>query len=319
MEIVTGPGKATGRMDAALDPAVIAADLSEVRRLYEGLFAGSLEGVWDASPRRGSDEWTLHEAIAHQCALNGAGLESVRHTLRGEPYSFVGLDDRYAFNAYNRRGIDEHLGVPRDELCAAFLGVLDDAATIARDLSSDHAALDAQMPIYNRRVRIDEVLSIIILHAGLVHTAQVAEPAGLPPLWTLYPTGIRHRLVTRTTLALSLLYRHDIGGSLEGTIAFRIDGFGGGEWYVAVSPTSATFGEGRIERPSLVIHLRDTAVFCQMLTGRLHLPVALLTRRMKLHGDLRLFLRMETLFSEDARPKGGGDRRIGGSRAARRS
>jgi hypothetical protein len=52
-----------------------------------------------------------------------------------------------------------------------------------------------------------------------------------------------------------------------------------------------------------VIHLRDTAVFCQMLTSRLNIPIALLRGTMKLRGDLRLFLRMNTLTSVDARPR----------------
>ena len=55
---------------------------------------------------------------------------------------------------------------------------------------------------------------------------------------------------------------------------------------------------------SLVIHLRDTAVFCQMLTGRFHLGTGLISRKMKLRGDRRLFLRMNRLFSVDARPRG---------------
>ena len=52
-----------------------------------------------------------------------------------------------------------------------------------------------------------------------------------------------------------------------------------------------------------MIHLRETAVFCQMLTSRLNLPIAFISGAMKLHGDLRLFLRMNTLFSVDARPR----------------
>lgn len=82
----------------------------------------------------------------------------------------------------------------------------------------------------------------------------------------------------------------------------RVDGHGGGEWYVDLSPEARTSGEGVVEHPGLVTHLRDTAVFCQMLTSRLNLPMALIRRNMKLRGDLRLFLRMSTLFSVDARP-----------------
>ncbi len=57
-----------------------------------------------------------------------------------------------------------------------------------------------------------------------------------------------------------------------------------------------------MEHPGLVIHLRETAVFCQMLTSRINLPLALLRGEIKLRGDLCLFLRMNTLFSVDASP-----------------
>jgi len=40
-----------------------------------------------------------------------------------------------------------------------------------------------------------------------------------------------------------------------------------------------------------------------MLTSRLNLPIALISGNMKLRGDLRLFLHMETLFSVDAKPR----------------
>jgi hypothetical protein len=72
---------------------------------------------------------------------------------------------------------------------------------------------------------------------------------------------------------------------------------------VNLSPDVSTSGEGVVDHPNLVIHLRDTTAFCQMLTGRFNLPVGLISGRMKLRGDLRLFLRMDTLFSVDARPK----------------
>jgi hypothetical protein len=195
------------------------------------------------------------------------------------------------------------LGLPLKELSAKLLDILDEAARIARDLRPEQLQLTVQMPIYNRPVQIVEALSIIIIHAGLFHTAQVAEPAGQPPLWTQLTPEIRHRMIGRTMRAFSLLYRHDIGGPLRATLVFRINGPGGGEWYVKLAPEAATSGEGVTERPGLVIHLRETDVFCRMLTGRLNLPVALIRGDMRLRGDLRLFLRMDTLFSVDARPR----------------
>jgi len=285
------------------DPRTLVDDLSEVRRIYAEFFATLDETNWDKPVKGGSKEWTLHETIAHLCALNGAGLESIKHTLRGETYTFVGLDTRYEFNAFNRKGIDDHLDIFMKELRTKLLGILDEAARIARDLQPDQTELTMQMAIYNRPVRIVEALSIIMIHAGLFHSAQVAEPAGLPPLWTQLSPEIRHRVIGWVLRAFSLLYRRDIGGSMHDTLVFRVDGAGGGEWYVNVSPDAPTSGEGVVEHPSLLIHLRDTAVFCRMLTGRINLPLALIRGEMKLRGNLRLFLRMSTLFSVDARPK----------------
>jgi hypothetical protein len=284
------------------DPQTLAGDLSEVHGIYARFFA-RLEATSWCKPVKGSPkEWNLRETIAHLCALNGAGLESVKHTLRGESYTFSGLDSRYKFNAYNRKGIDDHRDMPMKELCAELLDILNSAASIARDLRPEQAELAAQMPIYNRPVRIVEALSIIMIHTGLFHSAQVAEPAGLPPLWTQLAPEIRHRVIGRVMRAFSLLYRRDIGGPLRTTLVFRIDGPGGGEWYVKLSPEAASSGEGLVDHPRLVIRLRATDVFCQMLTGRFNLPIGLISRKMKLRGDLRLFLRMNKLFSVDARP-----------------
>ncbi len=289
-------------LNKTFDPQTMADDLLEVRRLYAQFFAGLRKEGWDKPVKGGSKEWTLHEAVAHLVALNGAGLESVQRALQGESYTFIGLDSRYKFNAYNRKGIDDHLGLSMNEVSADLLDILSQAASVAHNLTPDLADTTVQLPIYNRPVKIVEALSIIMIHTGLFHSAQVAEPAGLPPLWIQLPPEIRHRTGGRTMRAFSLLYRLDIGGSLRATLVFRIDGPGGGEWFVKLSPDAPTSGEGHVDHPGLVIHLRKTDVFCQMLTSRLNLPKALISGAMKLRGDLRLYLRMGTLFSVDARP-----------------
>jgi len=289
-------------MDTTFTSQTLADDLYEVRSIYAEFFTILDETLWDKPVNGGSKEWTLHATVTHLVALNGAGLESIKHTLRGEPYTFIGLDNRYEFNAYNRKGIDKYLNIPMEELCAKLLVIFDGATDIARNLQPNQAELTAQMAIYNRPVRIDEALNIIIFHAGLVHSAQVAEPAGLPPLWMQLSPGFRHRVIERMMRALSLLYRFDIGGLLRDTLAFRVDGPEGGEWFVELSPESSTSGEGVVGHPGLVIHLREPAVLYQMVTSRLNLPMALISGAIKLRGDLRLFLRMDSLFSVDAKP-----------------
>jgi hypothetical protein len=289
-------------MDEIFDPKILAEDLAEVHQMYSRFFAALRESDWEKPVKGSPNEWNLHETVAHLVALNGDGLESIKRTLRGEHYTFVGLEDRYKFNAFNRKGIDDHLDIPMKELCARALNIIDEAALIARTLRPDQAEITVKMPIYNRPVSVAEALSIITFHAGLAHSAQVAEPAGVRPLWVQHSPRFRHRVIGRVMRAFSLLYRLDIGGPLRDTIVFRIDGADGGEWYLKLSPDTPTSGEGVVGHPGLVIHMRETAVFCQMLTGRINLPFALISGAMKLRGDLRLFLRMNSLLSIDARP-----------------
>ena len=288
-------------MQNTFDVQTLANDISEVRRVYANFFNGLSAADWDKPVKGGPREWTLHETVAHLCALSGAGLESIEQTLAGKTYVFEGLDDRFHFVAYNRSGIDAHLALPMRALCDEFLEILDRAAAIASQLDGPQAELTSEMPIYNRPVKVVEALSILMFHAGLHHSAQVAEPAGVPPLWQQLSPEVRHRVIGRVMRALSLLYRYDLGKGLKAVIVFQVDGPGGGSWHIDITPQGVTSDEGPVSSPSLVVHLREAAIFCHMFTGRFNLLVALATGRMKLSGDLRLFPRMSSLFSVDAR------------------
>lgn len=288
-------------MNETFNPIILANDTDEVRRIYASFFNGLSDRDWQKPVKGWPKEWNLQETVAHLCALNGHGLQSIQAALRGEIYTFPRLENRYQFNAFNREGIDAHLHLPRQVLCEKLLGILEQSAAIVRNLPPEQTETATQMPIYNRPVKVVEALGIIMFHTGLHHTAQVAEPAGVAPLWNQLSPEIVHRTIGRVMCALSLLYRYDLGGDLRTVIAFSVEGSGGGNWQVSVSPEQAVALEGISARPGLTITLRDIATFCQMFTGRVNLSLALLTGQIKLHGNLRLFSRFGTLFSVDTR------------------
>ena len=71
-------------MESIFDPQILVDDLCEVHRIYANFFSTLKTEDWEKPVKPGSKEWTLHETIAHLCALTGAGLESIQYTLRGE-------------------------------------------------------------------------------------------------------------------------------------------------------------------------------------------------------------------------------------------
>lgn len=99
--------------------------------------------------------------------------------------------------------------------------------------------------------------------------------------------------------ALSLLYRKDLGGDLDAALGFQVGGEGGGAWRLILSPQNPRSAAGSAGPANLTLSFRNSSEFCRMFTGRLNLLGALLTGRLRLRGNLRLFLRFRSLFRVD--------------------
>ncbi len=287
-------------VNSTFDLQTVAEDMCVVRRIYADFFAKLTDDDWERPVKGSPKEWNLQHTVAHLCALSGAGLASIEAALRGEKYIFKNLADRYQFDAWNLHGIDEHLHISRQDLCAEFLEILDRTIEIARTISPEQADIVIEMPIYNRPVRIIETICILLFHAGLHDSAQVAEPAYLPPLWMQLTPEVRHRVIGRVMYALSLLYRYDLGGNLQTAFTFDMDGLGGGTWVVHVSPETTSAEETDQHYPGLTLRLREPSVFCRMFTGRFNPIISLLDGDLRLKGDWPLFLRFGSLFSVTA-------------------
>jgi hypothetical protein len=63
-------------MNPTFDARTLANDLHDVNRIYAHLFAILDTTRWDTPARRGRNEWTLHETIAHLCAPDSSSSVS---------------------------------------------------------------------------------------------------------------------------------------------------------------------------------------------------------------------------------------------------
>jgi hypothetical protein len=285
----------------AFDAQILAGDLIQVRQIYTDFFAGLTEEDWRLPQGSGDHEWNTREVVAHLGALNQLLQDSIQAARRGDAISDPALPDRFAFERFNLMKINERLHMPVETLEAALLEALTQSIDTAQSLGPGELDCTVSLPIYNRPISVGDMLGIQVFHSGFIHAAQVAEPVGVPPLWTHLPAEGRHRVITRFARALSLLYRQDIGGELRAVLAIQVAGEGGGSWYVKLSPEDPSSEEGDAVQPDLRLWFRDTATLFRMFTGRLNILGALLTGLLKIKGDVRLFLRMGKLFSVDAR------------------
>lgn len=284
--------------------ATLGSDIALVRKIYSDFFESLRPADWENPIQNGDHEWNLREVVAHLGSLTQLGQDCLIAALRREPAPIPQDMSRYDFNRFNLDEIEKRLHMPVERLQADLLEALSQSIRTAGSLEPGDLKRTVRLPIYNRPIRVDELLGIQVVHPGLTHAAQITEPVGAEPLWTYLPDVVRWRVIGRMTRALSLLYRTDLAEDLRAVIAFQVAGEGGGSWRLDLSPESPNSIPGDVERPTLSWWFRDTSTFCRMFTGRLNPLTGLLFGRMRLRGDLRLFLRFKSFFSMDAPSKG---------------
>lgn len=281
----------------ALAPSALAADLLELRRIYAAFFEGLSDQDWRRPTERRARAWTLRETVAHLDGALAAYRLMVEAALAGRPAALPGASRREDLGAWNRAAIDARAEQTPAALCAALLDSLQALAGRTAALSREEAGRRVQTPFFNAPMSVAELVGGQIVHMGLIHAAQVANPVQHAPLWRTLGPGARERLLCRFFALTGFLYWPERGGDLRATFAFAVGGPGGGDWHVVVGPEGGRTLAGRPLRADLTFRFRDTEAAFQTFTFQTSLLRDLLRRRVGLSGDLRLAARFPALFA----------------------
>ena len=83
---------------------------------------------------------------------------------------------------------------------------------------------------------------------------------------------------------------------VEARIQFDLSGDNGGSYWMSIKDGAATTGEGKIERPQMVI--RATADdYAAMTNGDLNPMQAFMSGRVKIQGDMGMAMRFMNMFN----------------------
>jgi hypothetical protein len=281
----------------AFDPQVLAADLLEVKRIYAAFFAARSPADWLRHTEPHAMGWTLRETIAHLDSVGRAYLQGAEATLAGQPCHIPGILERTQLPAWNQREIELRATRPITDICGSFLDTLQHVSNSVAGLSSGVLSQTTHVPFYHRPISLGELFAGQAAHPGLVHAAQVAQGAGVAPLWVQYPPALLHRQLTRFFHFLALSYWPERGGNLRGAIRLSAAGVGGGSWTVTLAPEGSQVVEETWQRPRLRIWFRNADSLCRAVTFQLNPLRALLTAQAFAWGDISLAFRMAWLFN----------------------
>jgi hypothetical protein len=281
----------------AFDPQTLAADCAQVRRVLADFCAARSPQDWSRKTGSRAKDWTLRQTLAHLVA--GAELiwAATEATLQGQPAVFPGITQRSELPALNAREIAAREHIPPSELAGQLLDVLNQCAERCLSLSARELALPISAPFYNRPLTVAEALGWQLAHPGLVHAAQLANGAGVKPLWIHYSPELLQCQMTRFFNVMSHSYWPERGGELRASVNFRVAGPGGGQWHIILAPDGGSANEGAASRPVLTLWFARMDTLCRLMTLQLQPMGALLRGQMLMWGNVRLGLRLSHLFT----------------------
>ena len=280
----------------AFEPEILAADFTQVRRVLADFVAARSPEDWGRKTERRAKGWTLHQTLAHLVATAEAMHEAMEAAINGRPVSIPGITRRTELASYNTCEILAREGLPPQALADALYAIFDRCAGRCASLTGHKLTLAFPVPFYNRPLTVAEALGWQLMHPGIVHAAQLANGAGVEPLWIHYAPELMRRQITRFFNTMSRSYWPERGGDLRASINFVVSGPGGGRWQLTVDPEGGSMSEGAAPRPALTVWTRSANSLCRLMMLQVSIIGAMVRGEMLAWGNLGLGFRIPHLF-----------------------
>jgi hypothetical protein len=280
-------------MSDALTPQYLAADIQIVHDIFRDFFSGLTEADWQRPTE--ANGWTLQETVAHLDAVALGYQQTIEAILANKPFDFGGVTRREELPIWNEKQIALRQQWPAADICGSFLATLHRAAASAGQRQTAELSQSCPLPFYSRPITLADLYGGQAAHPGLVHAAQVANGAGIPPLWHHYPPDLQQRQLSRLLHLMALSYWPERGGALRAIVNFVIPKRA--SWQLHLSPEGCEVRQGKGIRPSLIIWFRSMDTLCRALTLQISPIRAALTGQAFAWGNLPLLFRLEYLFN----------------------
>jgi putative sterol carrier protein len=90
-------------------------------------------------------------------------------------------------------------------------------------------------------------------------------------------------------------FKADKAAGLSAVSQFDISGDGGGRWHADIDDGSLSVTEGAADAPTITITAGDED-WLSIVNGRLNPQMAFMTGKLKVHGDMGLAMRLQSIY-----------------------
>ncbi len=78
----------------AFEPHTLAADLAEVRHIFDNFFANVPDRAWEHQTEKDNQGWTLRQTVAHLDSVAYHHQQMIEAALARQPYQLPGMTQR---------------------------------------------------------------------------------------------------------------------------------------------------------------------------------------------------------------------------------
>ena len=245
------------------------------------------------------DRWTARGYLAHLVTNQEAEINIVTaQNLAGQEVDIPGLRSRTDIDSFNESHVAEVRSVSTQELLNRLQAAFQAHIDMLKGLKEEDLPKPARNPGLGHPATIGQLFGMGYLHLPLHYQHIrwfVHKRRRLPHWMELASPEETHEALSQSFDLMPLFYWPERGGDLRATYLFDLEGEGGGQWTVQIAEGECRSAEGLLHHDDIRFTTRP-AHWLDIQTKELTPPRALLTRRLRIKGDLRLALKLDRLL-----------------------
>ena len=247
--------------------------------------------------KKASEHWTAKQHLAYTVGtLEEEHLPVTRAAIAGEPIKLPGFVARQDESGF-RQAITERLqDLPVDELLSRFKAAYEEHARLLDSLSESDLDRPTTNPGWDRPGTIrDYFFQAYLLLVNQYQEIRRVNKKKLPHWMQGIPPERVHYHVDRLLHYMPLIFRSTDASDMNVTYQFTMEGDGGGQWSMRIGEGRADTAEGAADPHDCEIKTKP-ALWMDLASGDLSPPIAIMTRKVKLGGNVGLAMKLSGLF-----------------------
>jgi putative sterol carrier protein len=248
--------------------------------------------------KKASEHWTAREHLGHLVSVQEEeSLPLTRQALAGEPAHIPGFEKREDVLTFFGTALDKVRDVPVPDLLKRMDSAFGEHITMLAGLSEADLDRPAQSPNWDRPGTIrDLFFASYLFLPGQYQEIRKAARKKLPHwVHASTPEQVNYHM-GRIFHYMPLIFRSDKGADMHATYQFTMEGAGGGQWALAIDSGKAAAQEGAAETHDIEIKTKPE-LWIDLANGDLNPAMAIMTRKVKLGGNVGLAMKLSELFS----------------------